>query len=817
MYFFFVHCLNNAADIQAKGSKRITSSGNESAENEPKPKKSKRERDDVGRDDGTDDQKQFEPTKTKVDKPDVDTDVQPGVSKKTAALPGRERQGDVNDPPGGVPDEGAEGARLKDKKEKSDLFENDMAVNHKEADLSNEGQNKMKTSRVFSKISVVHDKQAKKMDHQDVHGQNVTLNKNHQENCEPSRLTVVVQTTPDVSHDFKSEDREKMVSAALEGQDNLCDSQQRSSDGATDRKQEEQEVKHQTENYDGYKQRVTSTDRNTGDQEENRNMSSTGDQTKVGNHEMVCLSENIRTIPDARLNPKLGGSERTPLPAVHDEMNPAHRRPSNVATDEKEQTDTAQNGHEQGMKTKPDVVQDVKPGDKETSVGHDREDDVRDPSARFKHEETRTEHEKSDSSAKDTTLTETQADDQEGNLSDEVQEEIQAGPVFSQTSVGCKRQDETSGPQVEFINVETEGMKIKREAENADHYDRNSTSNNNNQEKDKHKPLSKDQHEVKDPENVGPTEATEKKPDVDPERGDGETAAVSAACDRQGEVSDTKVVKTDENAENEKIKHEAEKWDARSGTSKSSGDEEENGDVSTTGATKVTDPKTSNRTETEKIKVREIHVSFAPPEVHVVEQDRVHRIPVMEPDVNCKNCETSAACGSQADEIHQTETSDFHENPEKDRSLLCTGELNKNKDPEKSEPAGSQEANTDVHPDVKHADSKTTVVVHKKDTSNEGKCLILVNPEEEKPSIKPEAVSSGRPEQNHRVKDDDDNDDDEVSDHLLTTEIQVERVVDGSGAEGTLCTRQLKCKILMLVVAVLVALCILIVAFTVLL
>lgn len=90
--YLFSHCLNNAADIQAKGSKRITSSGIESAENEPKPKKSKQESDNVGVcttgcDDDTDDQKQFEPTKTKVDKPDVDPDVQPGVSKKNGCIP----------------------------------------------------------------------------------------------------------------------------------------------------------------------------------------------------------------------------------------------------------------------------------------------------------------------------------------------------------------------------------------------------------------------------------------------------------------------------------------------------------------------------------------------------------------------------------------------------------------------------------------------------------------------------------------------------------------------------------------------------------
>lgn len=695
--------------------------------------------------------------------------------KKTAAFPGHERQGGMNDPPGGVTDEGAEGARLKDEKEKSDLSEN------------------------------------------------VTWNKNHQEKCEPSRLTVVVQTTPDVRQDFKSEDRDKIVSAALEAQENLCDSQQRSSDGARAKKQEEQEVKHQTENYDSSKQRITSTDRNTKDQEENRNTSSTGDQTEVENHEKVYSSESIQTM-------------RTPLPAVHDEMNPAPRRPNNVATDEKEQTDTTQNSHEQGMKSKdenmkPDVDQDVKPGDKEPSVGHDGGDDVRDPSARFIHEETkgaRTEHEKSDRSTKDTTLTDTQADDQEGHLSGDVQEEIQASPIFSQTSVGCKRQNKTSAPQVEFINVETEGMKMKHEAENADYRDRNSTSNNNNQEKDKHELLRKDQHEVRDPENVGRTEATEEKPDVNRERGDGETTAASAACDRQGEVSDTNVVKTNGRTENEKIKREIEKSDTRSDTSKSSGD------VSTIGATKVTDPKKTNLTETKKMKVSEIYLSFASPAVHVVEQDYVHRIPVMEPDVNCKNCETSAACGSQTDvsdphtltdrrtthKIHQTETSHFHENLGKDRSPLSTGEPNKNKDPEKSEPTGAKETNPDVHPDVNRLDVKTTtVVVYKKDANNEGKSLVHVNPEESKPSIEPEAVSSGRPEQNHRVNDDDgdDGDDDEVSNHLLTTEIQVENVVDGSGDGGTLCSRQLKCKVLMVILAVLVALCILIAVLTVLL
>ncbi|XP_037832637.1 probable ubiquitin carboxyl-terminal hydrolase creB isoform X10 [Kryptolebias marmoratus] len=380
-------------------------------------------------------------------------------------------------------------------------------------------------------------------------------------NPQKSEQTETKEMRPDVDHDVQPGDSE--ISAVIPGQseqNNMSDPHRLIINVITDKNK-------QTENSDSHED-MTSKDT---DQDKDRGLPSTGDQTEVKDQDEAELADINQMTQDVKINLKPGDSERSPLPAGHDEVSHEHRKIISVTTDERKQTENSDN-HEniiskdddQEKDQKPDADHDVKPGNSEisaVSAGHDGQNNMSDAPGKSIDEKTKEmgkQHE-----AENMTGNNTDTDDQKEKLSTEGQNEIKASPIFSERSVVCERQGQAD-PQEVIIDVETGGKRIKQEAESPDPHEENMTSNNNKQEKDKNLLPSEDQNEV-DPDKSELTESKETKPDVNPDvkPGDSKKSTEAVEIYKKGTRSDEDEVSLNENTEEKKpagirVEHEVE-------------------------------------------------------------------------------------------------------------------------------------------------------------------------------------------------------------------------------------------------------------------
>ncbi|XP_037832378.1 dentin sialophosphoprotein isoform X1 [Kryptolebias marmoratus] len=636
-------------------------------------------------------------TVTRESRPDADHDVQPGESKISAVLPRHDRHDDMSDPPGGFIDEETEIKRIKNETENSDRHENmtskdaDQEENTDENDMRQEEDTYLISSKEMKKISVP----------------------------EQSELTVVNQTRPDVCHDFKPGNNEKVVSAAHDRQDDISHAQGKLSSGTTEDKQEEQEVKHETEDFSCCKGGITSKDRTTKDLEDNRGLPSTGDQTELKDPDEADIN---LTTPDVKINLKPGDSERSPLPAGHDEMSPEHRKIICVTTDVSKETKNS-NDHEQVMKTKDEITDDWEENRNLLSNTISAQTEVKNPE---KSEQTETKE-----------------------MRPFVDHDVQ--PRNSKISAVLPvhdRQDDVSDPYSLIMNVTTDKNK---QTENSDSHE-DMTSKDTDQDKDRGLPSTGDQTELEDQDEAELTEVDPTRPGVghDFKPGDSEKVVYTIydrsddISDAQGRISDGT---TDNTQEEQGVIHETENFSSYTESIKSKDrntkDLEDNRGL----------PSTGDQTEVKDPDEAEINLMTPDVKINVKPGDSERSpLPAGHDEVSPEHRKRISVT---TDERKQTENSDSHEqvmkskgentdDREENRNLLSTevSTQTEDKNPEKSEQTETKEMRPDVDHHVQPGNISAVSAGHDRQNNTSGPPGRFIDEKTKEKGIKHETENS---------------------------------------------------------------------------